>query len=221
NSFTIRDLAAPFGGRGQSGVGREGGEWSFDFFCDVKDVLTPKQPFQARVLRPERVGSLAGQTTLAALPRVLLACAVYVGNDSGPKHIAGAIGVPTVGIHSGVVDATEWAPIGERSVAIRRNMSCSPCYFANAADCPRNLACLTQLEPALVHRTVQTLLARPIRAVLPDAMQRNGASARMKGDLDVTERTVKPAKSGRAGKAGQRSVAAGKARTGRRAAVPA
>jgi len=47
NSFTIRDLAAPFGGRGQSGVGREGGEWSFDFFCDVKDVITPKQPFKA------------------------------------------------------------------------------------------------------------------------------------------------------------------------------
>ena len=47
NSFTIRDLAAPFGGRGQSGVGREGGEWSFDFFCDVKDVVVPKQPFVA------------------------------------------------------------------------------------------------------------------------------------------------------------------------------
>jgi acyl-CoA reductase-like NAD-dependent aldehyde dehydrogenase len=47
NSFSIRDLAAPFGGRGQSGVGREGGDWSFDFFCDVKDVMTPKQPFVA------------------------------------------------------------------------------------------------------------------------------------------------------------------------------
>ncbi|MEP7222876.1 MAG: aldehyde dehydrogenase family protein [Novosphingobium sp.] len=47
NSFTIRDLAAPFGGRGQSGIGREGGEWSFDFFTDVKDVIIPKHPFKA------------------------------------------------------------------------------------------------------------------------------------------------------------------------------
>ena len=46
NSFGIRDLAAPFGGRGQSGIGREGGEWSFEFFCDVKDVVVPKQPFK-------------------------------------------------------------------------------------------------------------------------------------------------------------------------------
>jgi 5-carboxymethyl-2-hydroxymuconic-semialdehyde dehydrogenase len=48
NSFGIRDLAAPFGGCKQSGIGREGGAWSFDFFCDVKDVILPKQPFKPR-----------------------------------------------------------------------------------------------------------------------------------------------------------------------------
>ena len=46
NSFGIRDLAAPFGGCKQSGVGREGGNWSFEFFCDIKDVVVPKQPFK-------------------------------------------------------------------------------------------------------------------------------------------------------------------------------
>lgn len=47
NAFGIRDLAAPFGGCRNSGVGREGGDWSFDFFCDVKDVVVPKQAFKA------------------------------------------------------------------------------------------------------------------------------------------------------------------------------
>lgn len=47
NSFGIRDLAAPFGGIKRSGVGREGGDWSFEFFCDVKDVVVPKKPFRA------------------------------------------------------------------------------------------------------------------------------------------------------------------------------
>ncbi len=46
NSFGIRDLAAPFGGRGFSGIGREGGAWSFEFFSDVKDIVVPKQPFK-------------------------------------------------------------------------------------------------------------------------------------------------------------------------------
>jgi aminomuconate-semialdehyde/2-hydroxymuconate-6-semialdehyde dehydrogenase len=40
NCFFVRDLAAPFGGNGRSGIGREGGDWSFDFYCDVKNTCT-------------------------------------------------------------------------------------------------------------------------------------------------------------------------------------
>jgi 5-carboxymethyl-2-hydroxymuconic-semialdehyde dehydrogenase len=43
NCFFVRDLSAPFGGNGRSGIGREGGTWSFDFYCDVKNsVFAPK-----------------------------------------------------------------------------------------------------------------------------------------------------------------------------------
>lgn len=43
NCFFVRDLRAPFGGNGESGIGREGGNWSFDFYCDVKNsVFSPK-----------------------------------------------------------------------------------------------------------------------------------------------------------------------------------
>jgi 5-carboxymethyl-2-hydroxymuconic-semialdehyde dehydrogenase len=40
NCFFVRDLAAPFGGARGSGIGREGGVWSFDFYADVKNVCT-------------------------------------------------------------------------------------------------------------------------------------------------------------------------------------
>ncbi|MGH3242808.1 MAG: aldehyde dehydrogenase family protein, partial [Spirillospora sp.] len=40
NCFFVRDLQAPFGGSRQSGVGREGGDWSFDFYCDLKNTVT-------------------------------------------------------------------------------------------------------------------------------------------------------------------------------------
>jgi aminomuconate-semialdehyde/2-hydroxymuconate-6-semialdehyde dehydrogenase len=39
NCFFVRDLGAPFGGSGHSGIGREGGIWSFDFYCDVKNSV--------------------------------------------------------------------------------------------------------------------------------------------------------------------------------------
>jgi 5-carboxymethyl-2-hydroxymuconic-semialdehyde dehydrogenase len=40
NCFFVRDLRAPFGGSRQSGMGREGGDWSFDFYCDVKNTVS-------------------------------------------------------------------------------------------------------------------------------------------------------------------------------------
>lgn len=39
NCFFVRDLQAPFGGSRKSGVGREGGTWSFDFYADVKNTV--------------------------------------------------------------------------------------------------------------------------------------------------------------------------------------
>ena len=119
------------------------------------------------VLCSDFVASMAGQTSLAMLPRLLAACVLYIGNDSGPKHIAAAMGLPTIGIHSGVVDAAEWGPVGERAVAVQRNMTCSPCYLAVAADCPRELACLHGLEVTHVHNLAETLLMRPIAAPKP------------------------------------------------------
>ena len=45
NCYFQRDLEAPFGGARSSGIGREGGAWSFDFFCDVKNVALSRGSF--------------------------------------------------------------------------------------------------------------------------------------------------------------------------------
>jgi betaine-aldehyde dehydrogenase/5-carboxymethyl-2-hydroxymuconic-semialdehyde dehydrogenase len=45
NCFFVRDLGAPFGGARLSGIGREGGHWSFDFYCDVKNICTRQGTF--------------------------------------------------------------------------------------------------------------------------------------------------------------------------------
>jgi 5-carboxymethyl-2-hydroxymuconic-semialdehyde dehydrogenase len=44
NCFFVRDLRAPFGGARSSGVGREGGTYSFDFYADVKNVCSAPWP---------------------------------------------------------------------------------------------------------------------------------------------------------------------------------
>ncbi len=132
---------------------------------DVADMLLND------VQHRQAIASMAGKTSLADLPRLLKNCALYIGNDSGPKHIAAAVGIPTVGIHSGVVDPVEWGPIGPNAVALRRNMHCSPCYLAKAEDCPRSLACLRFFEPNLVYETADLLLKRstPVATVIDPA----------------------------------------------------
>ena len=45
NCFFVRDLAAPFGGAKDSGLGREGGVWSFDFYTDIKNISVRKGSF--------------------------------------------------------------------------------------------------------------------------------------------------------------------------------
>jgi 5-carboxymethyl-2-hydroxymuconic-semialdehyde dehydrogenase len=43
NCFFVRDLGAPFGGNGRSGIGREGGIYSFDFYTDIKNTVFSPQ----------------------------------------------------------------------------------------------------------------------------------------------------------------------------------
>ena len=47
NCFYVRDLETPFGGARDSGIGREGGHHSFDFYSDVKTVVERTALFSA------------------------------------------------------------------------------------------------------------------------------------------------------------------------------
>jgi ADP-heptose:LPS heptosyltransferase len=110
------------------------------------------------VQRPDAVTSLIGKVPLDELPGLLAGMSLFVGNNSGPKHIAAGLGVPTVGVHSGTEDVVEWGPVGPSALAVAREVACAPCYLAVAADCRRGLACLRQLEPARVYEACKRLL---------------------------------------------------------------
>lgn len=44
NGWMLRDLRVPFGGIKESGIGREGGDWSYDFYTETKDICVRIQP---------------------------------------------------------------------------------------------------------------------------------------------------------------------------------
>jgi ADP-heptose:LPS heptosyltransferase/GT2 family glycosyltransferase len=132
---------------------------------DERDVA---RQVLANVEKSQSVISLIGKTSMHDLPHIVLASDLFIGNDSGPKHIAAGLGVPTIGVHSGVVDAIEWGPLGPNAVAMRRNMNCAPCYLEKVSDCHRGHACMTGLPPRDVYHVCQRLLALRAASRLQD-----------------------------------------------------
>ncbi len=157
------------------GAGNEMKQWPEEHFISLIELLVTEGgvnvvlvggPDEAEIggrilpsLRhPTAIRSVIGELSLAGLTGLLSRCALYVGNDSGPKHIAAAVGIPTVGIHSGTVDPTEWGPMGPQAVAVARQMSCSPCYLNRLTDCVRGLVCIRQIDPAVVFAVCRRFL---------------------------------------------------------------
>ena len=68
---------------------------------------------------------LAGDSPVG-LKGILAQAALFVGNDSGPTHLAAALGIPTVAVF-GPTDPGVYEPRGARVAVIRRAVDCSPC----------------------------------------------------------------------------------------------
>jgi len=159
-------------------------QWPLSKFSSLIELLLDLQAYhiaviggsdEAQLLEPliaafksrPQVFNLVGRLRLDDLPTLLARAVLFVGNNSGPQHLAAGLGIPTIGIHSGVVDATEWAPLGPRAVALRRAMSCSPCFLEDPKDCHRGVACLTELGVGEVYAACLPALARSSRKSSP------------------------------------------------------
>jgi lipopolysaccharide heptosyltransferase II len=102
---------------------------------------------------------------------ILERCSLFVGNDSGPMHIAAALGVPSIGIFGpGSPDLTAPRARPGRFVAISRRYPCSPCrqnYFRECAPAPSGKPfCLEEIHVEEVAEEALRLLAgadRPSR----------------------------------------------------------
>lgn len=82
--------------------------------------------------------ALVGETTLPQMCGLLERCALYVGNDSGPAHLASVLGVATVTLF-GSSTAHRTGPRARRGVSavtVSADFECSPCRERFFAECP-------------------------------------------------------------------------------------
>ena len=94
---------------------------------------------------PVPVLNLAGQTTLRQLCALLRSCRALLTNDTGPMHVAAALGTPVVALFGSTAPALTGPglPGDPAHRILRAPVPCSPCF---RRECPVDLRCLTNLE---------------------------------------------------------------------------
>ncbi|MCX8156935.1 MAG: lipopolysaccharide heptosyltransferase II [Verrucomicrobiae bacterium] len=96
-----------------------------------------------------RIRDWAGQTSLGELAAVLGACRVVIANDSGPMHLAAAVGTPVVALFGSTSPhlTAPGLPGEKRHAILYQKVPCSPCFLR---ECPVGYRCLKNLRVAEV-----------------------------------------------------------------------
>ena len=120
-------------------------------FVGVKDEIQIITDIQAR-MQGESI-NIAGKTTLTELASILHKCSVFIGNDSGPMHLAAAIGIHTIGLY-GPGDPTRFGPVGAKCQTIRRKLDCPPCSGTTCRFGEEG--CMSKIQITDVIQTLET-----------------------------------------------------------------
>jgi heptosyltransferase I len=101
----------------------------------------------------EKALNLAGRTSLAELAGLLTKARLAVTADTGPMHLAAALGTPVVAVF-GPTAPWRTGPFGEGHQMVRLAIPCSPCFKRQCPE-PR---CLTELPPEMAQAACEKIL---------------------------------------------------------------
>ncbi|MFZ5801514.1 MAG: glycosyltransferase family 9 protein [Candidatus Omnitrophota bacterium] len=101
---------------------------------------------------------LRGKTRLEDLPVIMDLCDLYVGNDSGPAHLAAAQKLESIILFSGTNDENVWHPWNPKLHLIRYAVPCSPCESPRCRYAHHD--CLMKISVREVHDCIRLVLAQ-------------------------------------------------------------
>lgn len=97
--------------------------------------------------------NLVGILSLGELMALFEMSSLFLGNDSGPMHLAAAMGTPVVAMF-GYADENRWGPRSEKSIVLRGEERCQDCSKKECQD-PK---CINTLSSEAVKSAIETLL---------------------------------------------------------------
>jgi ADP-heptose:LPS heptosyltransferase len=130
---------------------------------ELKIVLFSDDSTKARAAaerhgRANRLHVVAGLIDFAAFDALLAHCSLFVGNDSGPKHLAALRNAPVISLHMARLNWSEWGQEMTGRI-ISRRVPCAGCAIGlDGEDCGKGFACLVHIRPEEVFETALSLL---------------------------------------------------------------
>ncbi len=103
-----------------------------------------------------RSHNLAGRLGVFGSAAILERCATFIGNDSGPIHLAALVGVPCVAIFSARNALGHWEPLGRGHIVLEERPECAGCMLDECVH--EAYKCLTRIEAAEVVRGAVSLV---------------------------------------------------------------
>ena len=98
----------------------------------------------------------ASRLSILEMAELLRRCVFYLGNDTGPMHVAAAVGTRCVAVFGAQYPENSWHPYGDDHIVIRRRPSCRNCFLT---ECTRHATrCLTEITADDVWAACERLL---------------------------------------------------------------
>ena len=154
------------------GSGRATTMWPLERFADVgtellrqfKDAVllaiggTRDTPLCDRLCAAwgPRSHNLAGRLSVFGSASMLSRCAMFIGNDSGPTHLAAVVGVPCVAIYSARNARGLWELVGPDHVVLEDRPECAGCRLDDCISEAQK--CLTRIDTRRVVREAVSLI---------------------------------------------------------------
>jgi heptosyltransferase-2 len=137
---------------------------------------------------------LSGRVSLSELAALLKRCTLLISNDSGPVHIAAAVGTAVIDIfgrNQRGLSPRRWGPLGEGHIVLHKEVGCVTCL---AHRCDIDFLCLTALSVDEVYQAALSVLGLKTSATDAGQVEAGGITgkARPGGGVDQPPRASNP-----------------------------
>jgi lipopolysaccharide heptosyltransferase II len=140
-------------------------------------------------VRGVKPASIVGKTSVKQLAGVLSLCELVVSADSGPMHLATAVGTPVVALF-GSTNPAVTGPYDTVSRSIYKALSCAPCF--NHPTCNGRFDCLRAITPLEVAAAVRAIIRDRRQSTVADLPMANFAPSPQDSRLPNEERAESP-----------------------------